>query len=110
MKTTTAALVLLLTGCRIILDVPPDCDKGRRIVCEGTAFGAYVTHTRYLACKQAGATVEIGGRFLEGYVQDGGTQITLDEFTLAIANDGRLVVTMGQESVSVRDCTVEGSE
>jgi hypothetical protein len=110
MKTTTAALVLLLTGCRIILDVPPDCYKERHIVCKGDAFGAHVTHTQYLACEESRATVAVDGWLLEGARYDEGTQITLDEFTLAIANDGRLVVTMGQESVSVRDCTVEGSE
>lgn len=86
-----------------MLSVPPECFDDRRIHCEGDAFGARIAHTQFLECRVASATVRVDGFILEG-TNWNGNRITLDEFTLDIANDGRLVVTVGEKSESIRNC------
>jgi hypothetical protein len=111
MKTTTVALALLLTSCREVLPVPPDCGEGPvrfAIECEGDAFGSSV-HYRYAEhddCRYASAAVDgVTATVRDRY------EVEVDGLRLSAARGPwRLVVTMGQESVSVRDCTVEGAE
>jgi hypothetical protein len=111
MKTTTVALVLLLTSCREVLPVPPDCGESVptfAIECKGEAFGSHVRY-RYAEhddCRYASAAVDgVSETARDRY------EVEVDGLRLSAARGPwRLVVTMGQESVSVRDCTVEGSE
>jgi hypothetical protein len=111
MKTSTVALALLLASCREVLPVPPDCGEGMptfALECEGTAFGSRVSY-RYAEhddCRYASAAVDgVSETVRDRY------EVQVDGLRLSAARGPwRLVVTMGQESVSVRTCTVEGSE